>query len=276
MRAGYGVFYDTVEYNEYIFPVLNAPFQKSAALTATLAKPIDFETLFPISAAPEPVAGTISSLTLAHDSRTPYVEQWNLDIEHELPGNAVAEIGYVGSQSTKLNFRSYPTQGILSNPGPNAAVTFSYYNFGSILMDRTGASANYNALITGIEKRFNGGYSFLAHYTYSKSMGTSSAVCCIGTEGSSPQNTWDFRADYGPLAYDVANNFVVSGIWELPFGRGKALIADLPTGIDHLVSGWEINGIYQMQSGFPFSISAVEAVSGFLLEPVRRAVRVLV
>lgn len=258
VRGGYGVFYDTFEYNEYSLPVLNAPFQKTGGANGTLAKPISLDAMFPIAPTPEPVAGTLVALALDPNSRTPYIQQWNLDLERELPGNAMFEIGYLGSESTKLHYRREPSQGILSNPGPNATVHFLYPNFVLILEDQTGASSNYNALIARFEKRFDRGYSILAHYTWSKALGIASSSSTIAFSGS-PQNSWNPRGDYGPLAFDVTNDFVLSGIWELPFGKNKRYAANLPRGANLLVSGWQINGIYQARSGFPFPVLALDA-----------------
>lgn len=261
LRGGYGIFDDTFEFNEYAFPFLNPPFQKTAAVTGSVANPVSLDTLFPIAPTPQPVPGTIVSLTLNPHNRTPYVQQWNLNFEHELSKDSVLEIGYLGSEATKLHYRRQAAQGILHNPGPNATVTIPYSNFLVILEDTTGASSNYNAFFARFEKQFSHGYSFLSHYTFSKVMGTSSAASILGTTGNFAQNAWDQRADYGELAYDVTHNFVASGIWDLPFGKGKPLAGQLPYAANLVVSGWQLNGIYQAHSGFPFEVGAVN-VSG--------------
>jgi hypothetical protein len=267
LRGAFGVFFDTAEYNEYSFPFLNAPFQKTYAANGTVGSPVNLDGLFPIAATPQPVPGTLVSFTLDAQSRTPYVQQWNLDLEYELPKNAVLEIGYLGSEASKLHYRTFPSQGQLSNPGPNAVVTFPYYNFAEILEDRTGASSNYNAVFGRFEKKFDKGYSILAHYTLSKALGTSAAPSILGTQGGFAQNAWDQRAEYGPLSYDVTNNFVLTGIWDLPFGRNRAFAANLSHAADLVISGWQLNGIYQTRSGFPYQIAALDASGTISLNP---------
>jgi hypothetical protein len=267
-RGGYGIFYDTVEYNEYVFPVLNPPFQKTAAAVGSVSSPVALDSLFPIAATPQPVPGSIVSLTLTPNSRTPYVQQWNLDFERELVGHSVFELGYLGSEASKLHYRRQAAQGILNDPGPNATITVPYSNFLVILEDTTGASSNYNALVARFEKKFDKGYSLLTHYTFSKSMGTSSAASNLGTTGNFAQNAWDQRADYGELAYDVTHNFVLSGIWDLPFGIGSSYANHVSNLANLLVSGWQLSGIYQAHSGFPFQIGAV-SVSGTVSENPR-------
>ena len=260
IRTGYGIYYDSSEFNEYFFPALNAPFATSylAEDLTFYSNPIKLGNLFP-AASPTPVAGTIAGYTLYRQSRTPYVQQWNLDVEHQLPGNMVLEVGYMGSEGTRLQDRRNEGQGILSNPGPNATVTRPYKNFASILESENEASSNYNALFGRFEKRFSRGFSLLADYTYSKALGTSSATATIGTQASTGyMDAWNKRLDYGPLSYDITQSFVFSPIWELPFGRGKMLASNAPAVVNALIGGWQAEGIFTAHTGLPFSITATD------------------
>jgi hypothetical protein len=260
-RIGYGIYYDSVEFNEYVFPVLNVPFGNTAAIVSPsiITDPVRLETLFPVSPTSAPIAGTIGSLTLNHDSQQPYAQQWNFGMQHELPGNTVMEIGYIGSEGTHLQDRRNMAQGQLTNPGPNAVINFRYTNFSSILLTENFASSNYNALIARFEKRFSHGYSLLANYTWSKALGTTSATGDIGTQNAGGyQNSWDPRADYGPLGYDLKHNFLFSPIWELPFGRGKAIAANAPAVANALIGGWQVQGIFTAHTGYPFTILATD------------------
>lgn len=246
-------------FNEFIFSVLNPPWAKTYAATGSLASPINFDGMFPEAATPAPVAGSISSLTVNPTSRTPYMEQWNLDVERELAQDWVVDVGYQGSGSTKLDDRNVPTQGQLL---PDGTVDFHYSNFGFMLLTNDDGRSNYNALTARIEKRFSHGYYFQAHYTWSKGMGLTSSECGTGTDACfGQQNFWDRNADYGPLSYDVTQRAVLTGIYELPFGRGKQFGSQMAPALDKVLGGWQLNGIYQIQSGFPFSIGAVD-VSG--------------
>lgn len=260
IRTGYGIFYDSVEFNENFLPNLDPPFATSyAAQDLTyFGNPIKLGTLFP-AASPTPVAGTIGAYTLDPHSRTPYVQQWNLDIEHQLPGNTVLEVGYIGSEGTHLQDRRIESQGILSNPGPNAVVTKPYPNFVSILEAEHAASSNYNALFGRFEKRFSHGFSLLADYTYAKALGTASATASLGTEKSTGyMYAWNKRLDYGPLGYDITHSFVFSPIWELPFGHGRMLASNAPGAVNVLIGGWQAEGIFTAHTGLPYSISATD------------------
>ena len=262
VRAGYGVFYSTFEFNEYIFSVLNAPWQKTSAVNASLESPIDFENLFPTADTPIPIAGAMSSLSLDRRNRTPYVQQWNFNVQRELGQNWALEVGYLGSKSTKLATRSVISQGMLIRPGPDPEVFFPYHNFAFILIDRTEGISNYHAGFVRLEKRFRDGFYFNAHHTWSKGLSLASSACSVGNDAClGRQNVWNLRADYGPNSYDVTHRFVFSAIWELPFGRGQRFGADMHPVADRILGGWQVNTIYQVQSGFPYSIRARD-VSG--------------
>ena len=262
VRAGYGVFYSTFEFNEYIFSVLNSPWQKTSAVNASLENPIDFDSLFPTADTPVPIAGSMSSLSLDRGNRTPYVQQWNFNVQRELGENWALEVGYLGSKSTKLATRSVISQGMLLRPGPDPEVFFPYHNFAFILIDRTEGISNYHAGFVRLEKRFRDGFYFNAHHTWSKGLSLASSACSVGNDAClGRQNVWNLRADYGPNSYDVTHRFVFSAIWELPFGRGKRFGSGMPAVADGILGGWQVNTIYQVQSGFPYSIKARD-VSG--------------
>jgi hypothetical protein len=256
VRAGYGIYYDANEFNEYIFPTLNAPFEKTAVLIGGLfSAPVSLDTLFPVSATSAPNAGTIGAYSIYHNSHLPYAQQWNLDLEQEIPGNMVVEIGYIGSEGTHLQDRRSAAQGQLITPGPTPVIKFPYSNFSSILLSENASSSNYNALIARFEKRFSNGFSLNANYTWSKALGTASALGGLGSENSSGfQNSWNKRADYGPLGYDVTQNFVFTPIYELPFGHGRMLASNAPAVVNALIGGWQAEGIFTARTGYPISI----------------------
>ena len=113
-----------------------------------------------------------------------------------------------------------------------------------------------------LEKRFRDGFYFNAHHTWSKGLSLASSACSVGNDAClGRQNVWNLRADYGPNSYDVTHRFVFSAIWELPFGRGKRFGSGMPAVADGILGGWQVNTIYQVQSGFPYSIKARD-VSG--------------
>ena len=169
---------------------------------------------------------------------------------------------WVTSAPSRLSWatRSVISQGRLDRPGPNPEVFFPYHNSAFILIDRTEGISNYHAGFVRLEKRFRDGFYFNAHHTWSKGLSLASSACSVGNDAClGRQDVWNLKADYGPNSCDVTHRFVFSAIWELPFGRGKRFGSSIPAVANALLGGWQVNTIYQAQSGFPYSIKARDA-----------------
>jgi len=106
------------------------------------------------------------------------------------------------------------------------------------------ASDNYNALQARVQKTFSRGYSFMAHYTWAK-----------GLDYDSNYFRVDPRVGYGPATFDVMHRFVLTNIWELPFGRGKTWFGGIGTTADRFIGGWTLSATTIWRSGLPFTPS---------------------
>jgi len=104
------------------------------------------------------------------------------------------------------------------------------------------ANDNYNSLQAKVQKSFNRGYSFLAHYTWSKGLDYDANYFAVNP-----------RVGYGPDSFDIRHRFVMTNIWELPIGRGKAWLGGIKPAADRLVGGWTISAVTAWQSGRPFT-----------------------
>ena len=118
---------------------------------------------------------------------------------------------------------------------------------GNVRKISTDGFSTYHALLSRLEKRFNGTYGLLASYTLSKTLGISYSAN-IG--GITPQNPYDLRAEKGPLPHHRKHNLVVSGTY-IPPGFG----ADRPAVVRYLFNGWQVNSIFTMRSGSPLTIT---------------------
>ena len=77
-------------------------------------------------------------------------------------------------------------------------------------------------------------------------------------DGSTPHQIYNARfLEYGPSAFDIKHRFAANGIWELPFGKGKAWLNNAGPFVNRLVGGWQVNGILQLQTGNPFTVNVV-------------------
>jgi hypothetical protein len=110
----------------------------------------------------------------------------------------------------------------------------------------SGAESRYNALqITG-RKRMSHGLMLEGSYTFAKSEEI----------GLSHQNSYDIDMSWALANYDIAHRFVISYLYELPFGRGRRFGSAAPGIVDAVIGGWQFNGITTIQSGTPLSITA--------------------
>jgi hypothetical protein len=109
-----------------------------------------------------------------------------------------------------------------------------------------------------LERRFSQGLTLLTHYTWSKMIDnvshSSGNVSWLG--GSTTlQNIWDLRGERALSSHDVANRFVMTGSYELPFGRGRAIGANMNRVLNWFAGGWNLSGVLLMQSGMPLQVN---------------------
>ncbi len=106
------------------------------------------------------------------------------------------------------------------------------------------ADNHYNSLQTKVEKRFSGGYSILAHYTYAHAKNHESGYYPI-----------DRNVNYGRPEWERDHVFVASNIYELPFGKGKRFLGNASRAMDLVLGGWQANANVILMSGQGFTVS---------------------
>jgi len=122
--------------------------------------------------------------------------------------------------------------------------------------------SNYNSLIVTLRKRYSRGVQFDLNYTLSESkdMGSNvergSAFGNFGAGGYSGFliNSWDPELNYGVSDFDVRHQINANGLWDLPFGRGKAIGRDAGALLNQLIGDWSVAGVVRWTSGFPFNV----------------------
>ncbi len=113
----------------------------------------------------------------------------------------------------------------------------------------------YNALQAQIQRRFSQGLTVAANYTFSKSIDdVSSDTRGAGTEIIVPSDPKNRRLDKARSDFDVTHVFRANFIYDLPVGRGKFLLRNASGLLNHLFGGWQVNGIVDLSSGFPFTV----------------------
>ncbi len=222
-----------------------------------------FETGFPfapgdgIAAAPGSVfkAPTGSALIYNDPNRKDaYVHQYNLTAQYEFAKNWLAELGYVGSQSRNLlvvkNIGTSRNQG---GPGSRQVT-----NINTVSATGYTGEADYNALQAKLEKRFSEGLSILSSYTWSKAIDDSPGGFCFGGTGPTscgPDDPLRPELDRGLSDLDVRHRFTFASVYDLPFGRGRHFLRDIPLAADFLIGGWQFNNIVTLQSGPVYTVT---------------------
>jgi len=119
--------------------------------------------------------------------------------------------------------------------------------------DRSWGPTSYHGLQTSLERRWSSGLALTVAYTWSKAIDPGSSGF-FGVEGNSIQNPYDMRADRSVSSYNVPHNLVLSWVYDLPFGKNKALRTGNKA-VDYVIGNWQINGLADIRSGQPVNLT---------------------
>lgn len=186
------------------------------------------------------------------DFPLPYTMQWNFNVQHQMPGAVVAQVGYTGSGTKKLYYNNnvnlpLPGAGAIDARRPIRGV-------GGVFVYAPIVNGTYHALVAKLERRFTSGSSFLASYTYGHAIDGGRS----GNDQDDPvaQDPRNLAANKGSSNYDVRQRFVLSGVYELPFGEGKRWLSSNAVA-SAIAGGWQVSGIFSAQTGQPFTPTLV-------------------
>lgn len=192
------------------------------------------------------------TLYVPRDTRTGYIQNWQLSVQRELTSNMLIDVAYVANHAIKLVLLADLNQARPNNPGETLLVNARrpISGFRSISAVLPAAFSNYNALQVKFERRFSKGLYVLNSFTWSKAIDNVSQVLeePNGNTGN-PQSVYNIAADRGLSAYDEPINNTTSVVWNLPFGRGRAFAGNLPGALEAAIGGWTITAINTMRSG---------------------------
>lgn len=201
-----------------------------------------------------PTGGAYVTLTrpnvfgIVPNLRTPYYNQYVLNLQHDLTKGTLLEVGYAGNSGHHLWGLQNLNAAVPGATGSTASRSpFNY--LGIIQALQSSNYSNYNAFTAKLTHRASAGLTYTASYTFSKSLDDSSAI--RGTASDIlPQNSRCLSCDYGPSGFNIPHRFVTSVLYELPVGRGKRF---LNSGgfLNELIGGWQVGSIVSAQSGIP-------------------------
>jgi hypothetical protein len=187
-----------------------------------------------------------------------YSEQFNLEIQREIGGGTVVEVGALGNLSRKLANPNLSLNQIVPQilgPQHSAQKDRPFPQFTDVqIQNPTLGGSSYYAGMVKIEKRYSRGLSFGANYTWSKYLGdVNMSGAADGNDTGTYSNYYNRRADYGPTANDITHRLNFHWIYELPFGAGKRWLANGP--LRYITGGWSIGNVATFQTGAPNTIT---------------------
>ncbi len=256
-RAGFGIFHNPITIQAYQTGFGTAPpWQNSTQNNPTF--PFAFTTTTPL----------LPTQTIAwnwHNHTTPYMIQYNLNIQRELTEGTVLTVGYVGSHGVHL------LTGIDQNPPLPTIDSNGVYHFtnaagvpnprlnpnlGPFPGLRPITTSRYNSLQTILNRRFTRNVQAQAAYTFSKCIDTGAfGVGSFNGLASTPANVmnpFNQSIDRGPCFYDINHVLRVNSVVTMPFKGNR------------VVEGWQISGILSTYSGVPFNVNTGFDRAGFL------------
>lgn len=219
--------------------------------------------------------------------RSPMIQQWNFNIQRELPGRVTLEVGYIGNKGNHLEdgdgtpydqldpkYMSLgnklreqvpnPFFGVITDP--KSTLSAPTIEYGQLIRPypqitaldlqwRPYGNSNYHAFTLRTEKRFSDGLSFLVAFTGAKMISDSESSGFFSSSGGSgTQNTYNRRAERAVSSEDIARRLVVSGDYQLPFGKGRRFAKASNRLLDAVIGGWQMNGLWTWQGGQPIPI----------------------
>ena len=264
LRGGYGIAYANSPLSQYEQEVFNnPPYITSRTYTTS-----------PLDSVP-----TASSLNLAPPMlyatpvifKTPYVQQYSLDVQAAINPTTTLDVAYFGNHGTHLQGyvdlnEAYPgafaIKGIGYSQGGGSCIMFSsaaceapvnqirpYLGYTAINATQNVFNSNYNSLQFKVTKRFSGKSLIDANYTWGRGL-TNSPF----DTGTAAQNTYNLSSEYGASPLNRNSALTIDGVWELPWMK------DQKDAIGVILGGWELSGIYTIDSGIP--LTATMAAGG--------------
>ena len=266
IRSGYGIYYMLFErFGSEDQLALNAPFLVNNVQSApsTASAPLFLlKNGFPANSLDPNQAGLLGHVRIRAvnpETPTPYVQQWSVGFQRDLPWSFLWNVDYVGTRSVHLDVLSDRNQPLFDSTG-KVGTTRPFPTLGYIEYQSPIGQGKYNGLETGLERRFRNGFAVRFAYTYSRSIDNTPQEL-ESNSGSAP-NGLNYAGWFGPSDFDTPHRVVTSYVYELPFGRGRRFLHE---GIlSYIVGGFKTSGVYTFASGRPFTVSSGGSIAGTL------------
>jgi len=284
LRAGYGIFYDVIGVDRQ--DVQQGGFSQPTSINPSLDNGQTYQetlsNLFPRGLdVPRGAADGLATYLgrganfFNENPLNPYMQRWSFSVQRQLPARVLFETSYIGNRGTKIGverqFTSTPAQYLSTLPyRDQATIDFlgaqvpnpfygiaefvgsglgnkntsrgnllkPYPHFSGITADQPAGYSYFHSLQVRAEKRMSSGFTFQVGWTYSKYM-----------EATAYLNETDLRPEKVVSPNDFTHRVVLSGLYELPFGRGRTFFPNAGGIVQGIFGGWQFQGMYEGQTG---------------------------
>jgi len=265
IRTGYGIYHEQTLVGIFLQNLIsNPPYQETTSLSQIR---LDQQ----LSTSPVATLGAISVRGEQTDWKTPYLQHWSFDVQHQLTKDTLLDVGYYGSKGTNLigivDINLIPPGSALTRncatgssttptvpcqqPGtPFISATQElildqirpFRGYRAVNMIQPRFDSNYHSLQVSGQHRFSGVSQVNVAYTFAKNLTNAQT-----DRSSSPQNPYDIDAEYGRAQLDRRHVFVTNYVYELPFFRNDGGF------LGKILGGWQSSGIFTYQTGIPLT-----------------------
>ncbi|MEO8128632.1 MAG: TonB-dependent receptor [Bryobacteraceae bacterium] len=201
------------------------------------------------------------TFTLANNTnrRTPYLLQWILNVQRQLGANTVLEAGYIGNGGHKLELLRVWNQPI-PRTGPTDTRTLlqrsPFPGYGLIQTLDNHGNSNYHGLGLKATRRFSGGLTYLAGFTWSKATDQGSSIRNNTGENQFATDNYNLRREHSLSQFHNGHRFVSSVLYELPFGKGRHFLNN-NRAANLIVGGWQAGAILTLSDGTPINVGQI-------------------
>jgi hypothetical protein len=255
IRGSFGVFFDVPSLN-FFTANTGIPNAGAAGVNAnpgganpvyTLSvRNVTIQSGVPIfgTATPTPPFGVFA---VSQDYRTPYVLNFNMNVQHQFSRSTLLQVGYVGSQGRKLSVLRDINQQVVTNGVGVRPYAAQYPNLATINEAESSANSNYSSLQTQLRQSFWKGLTGTFNYTWAHAIDNTSDV-----RNTVPTNSYNLANERGNSTFDIRRIMTSFVSYEVPAFSGKA---------PRLTKGWQLNSLFTFHGGSPLNILAGSNVS---------------
>lgn len=265
IRGGFGMFYFLDRGGVANQLISNPPYRGAAQFGTWDGWRFTFTGMAPMNSnnplaatAPLPILPTSESIDLNNpsnlsviailpDNKNSRTYQYNIQYEQEVWKETVFSVGYVGNRSKNLIIYYNPNDNVIGQPNRPRPIG----NGMNVTIRDDFGKSSYDSLQMKLERRFSGGWQYLASYTYSLTKDVSNGAW---------DNNYGFAdvdnpdVNFGRSGMNFPHIFTFSSVYEIPFGRGQKFGGDMNRVLDAFIGGWQLTPILRIQSGNPFDI----------------------